>query len=139
MRTHDVIWINVVQFFDIFLDNFQVWRIYGFLVVIIISLLSKWMKLAETLDFMSFKSLLMLNIYIFAWDTVVLELILLIGMITYFLEGSLVIILSFSLFFTLLLYMILLISIILPESNFRNKSLILRIFSMLPLVVWEND
>ena len=64
-----------------------------------------------------------------------LELILLIGMITCFLEGSLVIILSFSLFFTLLLYMILLISIILPESNFRNKFLILRIFSMLPLVV----
>ena len=65
---------------------------------------------------------------------IVLELILLIGIMICFLEGPLVVILSFGLPFTLLLYTILLILIIMLESNFGNTFWILKIFSMLSLV-----
>jgi len=70
---------------------------------------------------------------------IVLELILLIGIMICFLEGPLVVILSFGLPFTLLLYTILLILIIMLESNFGNTFWILKIFSMLSLVAWVSN
>jgi len=61
------------------------------LVVMIIPLLLNQMKLANTSDLTSFKSLLMFEAWAFAWDTIVLALSLLIGIITCFLEGSLIV------------------------------------------------
>ena len=63
-----------------------------------------------------------------------LELSLLIGIITCFLKDFLVIILNFSLFFFLLLLVTLYILIIVPKDKLGNAFLILKIFSILPLV-----
>jgi len=126
---------NVLMY--LFLDNIQVWSSYSFVSgdnnIFII-------KLAKTLDFMPFKSLLIFETCMFTWDIIVLELISLINMITCFLKDFLVVILSSSLLFTLLLYITLLIlMMILPKGNFGNTFLILRIFSILTLVVWVNN
>ena len=63
-----------------------------------------------------------------------LELSLLIGIITCFLKDFLVIILNFSLFFFLLLLVTLYILMIVPKDKLGNAFLILKIFSILPLV-----
>ena len=104
------------------------------LVVMIDPLLSKQMKSANTSDFISFKSLLMFEIWTFTWKIITLELFLLISIITCFLEDSWMVILNFSLFFFLLLLVTLYISIILLEDRLGNTSLILRIFSILLFV-----
>ena len=104
------------------------------LVVMIDPLLSKQMKSANTLDFISFKSLLMFEIWTFTWKIITLELFLLISIITCFLEDSWMVILNFSLSFFLLLLVTLYISIILLEDRLGNTSLILRIFSILLFV-----
>ena len=104
------------------------------LVVMIDPLLSKQMKSANTSDFISFKSLLMFEIWTFTWKIITLELFLLISIITCFLEDSWMVILNFSLSFFLLLLVTLYISIILLEDRLGNTSLILRIFSILLFV-----
>ena len=109
------------------------------LVVMIIYLLLEQMKSANTSDFTSFRSLLIFKIWKFAWETIVLEFFLLISMIIYFLENSLVVILNFGLSFFLLLLATLCILIILLEDKLGNVSLILRIFSILLFVAWVND
>ena len=108
------------------------------LVVMITSLLSKQMKLANTLDFIPFRSLFMFEIWTFTWKIITLELFLLVGMITCFLGGPWMVILNFSLSFFLLLLATLYISMILLEDRLGNTSLILRIFSILLFVVWVN-
>ena len=62
--------------------------------VIIISMPSDWMKSAVTFNFIDLKSLLMLKICLSAHEVTIFELSQLIGMITCFLEGPLVVILS---------------------------------------------
>lgn len=82
------------------------------LVVIIISLLSEQIKLAETSNFISFRSLLMFDIWTLACNTIASKLFALIEMIICFLEGLLVVMLIFSLSFIPLLLVILWILII---------------------------
>ena len=60
----------------------------------IIPLLSDWIKSAVTLDFIVLRSLLMLKMCSSAHEMTIFELSWLIGIMTCFLEGPLVVILS---------------------------------------------
>ena len=62
------------------------------------SLLLEWIKLAETLDFTLFNSLLIFDIYLLACEIITSALFMLIEIIIYFLERFLVIILNFGFF-----------------------------------------
>jgi len=135
MMLFELILFNSLIYFSIMLKSEVATAL---LVVMIIPLLSKQMKLANTSDFISFRSLLMFEIWIFVWKMITLELFLLISMITCFLEGPWMVILNFSLFFFLLLLATLYISIILLEDRLGNTFLILRIFSILLFVAWVN-
>jgi len=64
------------------------------LVIMMIPMLSNWIKSAVTFDFVDLRSLLILNICSLAHEMTIFELSWLIGMITCFLEGPLVVMLS---------------------------------------------
>ena len=87
------------------------------LVVMIIPMLSNWIKSTVTFDFMNLRSLLMLNICSLAHKMTIFELSWLIGMIICFLEGPLVVMLSLGQGLWLMPWAILWISIILLGAS----------------------
>ena len=89
-KTYNFAHVNIIHILNAFLNDIEVWYI---------SLLSTYIKLARISDLISFNSLLMLTIYVFDLDMILLVLCELIGMITCFLEGLLVIMLSLGFFF----------------------------------------
>lgn len=97
------------------------------LVVIITSLLLEWMKSAEILDFTSFNKLLIFIICMLAWGIMASKLLVLIKIMTYFLEELLIVILILSLFFFFLLFTISWISTIFLASNLGKVFLVLMI------------
>ena len=105
------------------------------LMVMVTPLLLKQIKSAETSYFISFRSLLMFDIWMLDCKIIALELFVLIGMIICFLKESLVVILSFSLPFSLVLLVTLWILIILSEDNLGKVFLILIISSIFLLEV----
>ena len=109
------------------------------LVVMIIPMLSDWMKSTVTFDFVNLRSLLILKICLLAHEMTIFELSWLIGIITYFLEGPLVVILSLGQALWLIPWAILWISIIFFGTNLRKASLTFRMSSTLPFVAWANN
>jgi len=105
------------------------------LVIMMIILLLKYMKSTKVSDLIYLSYWLMLAIYTF--DCVMILSILFdsIGMIIFFLESPLVIILIFGLLFWFELFMTLCISEILSKESLGNASLILNIHFMLSLYV----
>ena len=92
------------------------------------------MKSAVTFDFVDLRSLLMLKMCLSAHEVTIFELSWLIGMITCFLEGPLVVMLSLGQALWLIPWAILWILIILLGANLGKASLTFRMSFALPLV-----
>ena len=87
-KTYNSAHVNIIHILNVFLNDIEVWYI---------SLLSTYIKLARISDLTSFNSLLMLPMYVFDLDMILLALCELISMITVkFTNGRL----SFSLFYS---------------------------------------
>ena len=109
------------------------------LVVMMIPMLSDQMKSAVTFNFVNLRSLLILKICLSVHEMTIFELSWLIGMITCFLKGPLVVMLSLGWALWLMPWAILWISIILLEASLGKASLTFRMSSALPFVAWAND
>ena len=104
------------------------------LVVTTMPLLSIWIKSAVTLDLMDLRSLLMLKMCSFAHLEMMSMLSWLMGIMTYFLEGPLVVMLILGLGLPLLY-----ILIIFSFNSLENISFILRMSIALPFVACTKD